>query len=87
MGVLPLEYMEVESAEILGLSGKETFKITGISDGLVPGKTLEVTAIRPDGNTTSFKVKCRLDSEIEVAYYQHGGILHYVLREFIKDHK
>lgn len=87
MGVLPLEYLDGESAESLGLNGKESIDITGISEGLKPGKILEVTVKSPERDTTSFKVKCRMDSEIEVAYYQHGGILHYVLREFVRDHK
>lgn len=84
MGVLPLQYMEGESAEMLGLSGTETFTITGIANGLHPQKVLEVEAQSDKGTTISFKVLTRIDSLIEVKYYEHGGILHYVLRDFLK---
>ncbi len=84
MGVLPLQYQDGQNAESLGLTGKENFSITGISDGLSPLKMLEVKAIKEDGNRVSFSVVCRLDSEIEVEYYKNGGILHYVLRGFLK---
>ncbi|PRY88643.1 aconitate hydratase AcnA [Mongoliibacter ruber] len=84
MGVLPLQYKAGETAESLGLSGKEAFTITGISNGLSPLKQLHVVADREDGTTLEFKVLCRLDSAIEVEYYKNGGILHYVLRDFLK---
>jgi len=84
MGVLPLEYAEGESAESLGLSGKEKFNISGISEGLKPLQTLKVTAEKSDGENVEFDVLVRLDSKIEVEYYQNGGILQYVLRDFLK---
>lgn len=83
MGVLPLQYAEKETAESLGLTGKESFTIKGISDGLSPLKNLQVDARREDGFSTSFEVICRLDSAIEIEYFKNGGILHYVLREFL----
>ena len=83
MGVLPLQYMQGESAESLGLSGNEYFSINGISDGIRPMKVLEVTTRDDSGNKKSFKVTARLDSEIETAYYKNGGILQYVLRQFM----
>ena len=83
MGVLPLQYMAGQSADSLGLSGMETFQILGISEGLTPLKNLQVKAIRKDGSTVSFEVIGRLDSVIEIAYYKNGGILHYVLRQFL----
>ncbi len=83
MGVLPLQYMDGQSAETLGISGLETFHITGISEGLTPLKTLQIKAARQDGSTLSFEVIGRLDSDIEIAYYKNGGILHYVLRQFL----
>ena len=83
MGVLPLQYQKGDSAESLGLTGKESFNITGIGEGLSPAKTMHVTASNGDGKETTFDVLCRLDSNIEVAYYKNGGILHYVLRNFL----
>ncbi|SIN83095.1 aconitate hydratase AcnA [Algoriphagus halophilus] len=85
MGVLPLQFISGEHAESLGLTGFETFSIEGISDGLKPGQRFRVEAVDQDGNKKEFHVKSRLDSEVEIAYYQHGGILNYVLRDFLKD--
>lgn len=83
MGVLPLEFKKGMNAESLGLSGKETFHITGLTSGLTPLKELEVTATNAEGKETKFNVTARLDSNIEVAYYKNGGILQYVLRQFL----
>lgn len=83
MGVLPLVYKPGENAESLGLTGEETFSILGIGEGLVPGKEMTVIAHRPDGFSLHFKVDCRLDSQIEIEYYRNGGILQYVLRQFL----
>lgn len=83
MGVLPLQYKNGENAESLGLTGKEYFSITGIEEGLVPAKTLQVIVKTEDNGETTFEVLCRLDSNIEVEYYKNGGILHYVLRNFL----
>ncbi len=84
MGVLPLQYMKGENAATLGLTGTENFTITGIAQGLTPQKVLEVEARSKDSKTIQFKVIARIDSLIEVKYYEHGGILHYVLRDFLK---
>ena len=81
MGVLPLQFLDGEGAESLGLSGHETFTIRGISDGLQPGDQLTVIAECEDGSTTQFEVGVRLDSDVDVEYYQNGGILHTVLRK------
>ncbi|EON78659.1 Aconitate hydratase [Lunatimonas lonarensis] len=83
MGVLPLQYADGQTADSLGLTGKELFSVEGISGGLTPLKILQVSATREDGTTQSFEAIARLDSEIEIAYYTHGGILHYVLRQFL----
>ncbi len=83
MGVLPLQFLEGQSAEHLGLQGDEIFDIEGIAEGLTPGKRLRVVARKPGGSTVEFEVLTRLDSEIEIAYYHHGGILQYVLRQFL----
>ena len=85
MGVLPLQFKAGEDANILGLSGHETMSITGIEEGLKPGKELDVTALKEDGSEIRFKAIIRLDSEIEVEYIKQGGILQYVLRQFLDE--
>ena len=84
MGVLPLKYLNGETAESLGLTGKERIDISGIAEGLKPMKKLHVTAHKDSGETVAFDVEARLDSEIEIAYFLNGGILQYVLRNFLK---
>lgn len=84
MGVLPLQYLDGESAKSHGLTGKEYFNITGIENDLTPSKKVTVTAKNDDGKEIEFKAIARLDSPIEVAYYQNEGILQYVLRQFLK---
>jgi aconitate hydratase len=79
MGVLPLQFLEGQSASTLGLTGTEVFSISGISSGIAPGKTLKVTA-----GSKSFDVKCRVDTPAEVEYILHGGILQFVLRQLAK---
>ncbi len=79
MGVLPLEFHTGDGWEELGLTGHETITIEGIED-LQPGQDLTVRAQREDGTAISFPVRARVDSAGELAYYRHGGILHYVLR-------
>jgi aconitate hydratase len=79
MGILPLEFLDGENADTLGLKGAEEFGIGGIREGLAPGKVLTVT-VRGGGQARSFDVRCRIDSPVEVDYYRHGGILPYVLR-------
>jgi aconitate hydratase len=80
MGVLPLQFKPGESHESLGLKGTETYQITEIASDLFPGKELPVIAKHPDGTQIRFQVIARLDSPVEVTYFQHGGILNYVLR-------
>ena len=85
MGVLPLQYKNGETAESLGITGSETFSITGIADGLKPLKEVMVTAINSKGVEVRFMAIARLDSLIEIEYYRNGGILQYVLRQFLKN--
>lgn len=85
MGVLPLQFKDGESPDTYGLTGKEVFSINGLSDGLKPMKTLKMTAQKEDGSTVEFDVVARIDSQVEVEYYRHGGILQYVLRQFLKE--
>lgn len=80
MGVLPLQFKPGDSHESLGLTGYETYEITGIASDLFPGKALPVIAQNSDGGQIRFQAVARLDSPVEVTYYQHGGILNYVLR-------
>lgn len=79
MGILPLQFKADESAESLGLTGQETYDFDGLGDG--SGKELNVTATAKDGSVKNFTVDVRIDTPKEVEYYQHGGILHYVLRQ------
>ncbi len=85
MGVAPLVFMDGQNAASLGLDGSETFSITGLAENLTPHKTLEVKAVHPNGKTTNFKVKARLDSAIEIEYYKNNGILQYVFRQYLKN--
>jgi aconitate hydratase len=77
MGVLPLEFPTGQSAESLGLTGEETFEIES-PEGK---REVTVTATKPDGSTLEFSATVRIDTPQEFEYYQHGGILHYVLRQ------
>ena len=86
MGLLPLQFLPNESATSLGLTGEETFDILGLAQ-LTPGQTLEVKATTADGQTRSFKVKCRIDTPNEIEYFRHGGILPYVLRQTVRSSK
>ncbi|MBL8651163.1 MAG: aconitate hydratase AcnA [Sphingopyxis sp.] len=80
MGVLPLQLLDGQSRETLGLTGDDQFTITGVAD-LKPRQTVTVTVTRPDGSTFAFDTLCRIDTANEVEYYMNGGILHYVLRK------
>ena len=80
MGVLPLQFGEGDTAESLGLTGRETLDILGVSEGLEPHARLTVVARTDDGQETSFSTIARLDSDVDVEYYRNGGILHTVLR-------
>jgi len=83
MGVLPLEFAAGDSAEALGLTGRETFSVRGLSGGIRPGQDATVEAIRDDGTTLTFTVRVRIDGPAEVEYYRHGGILQMVLRQML----
>lgn len=84
LGVLPLQYQEGETAENLGLTGTETFTISGISEGLTPHKLVDVLAVNEKNEIINFKAIARLDSLIDIEYYRNGGILQYVLRQFLE---
>ena len=82
MGVLPLQFMEGEGPEELGLDGTEAFDIP-IDNSLSAGDEIKVTATKSDGTEITFRALNRCDTPIEVDYFRHGGILHYVLRDFL----
>ena len=84
MGVLPLEFVEGQTPKSLGLTGRETFDITGVADGLEPRCTLAVTATAEDGRKVEFETVARLDSDVDVEYYTNGGILQTVLRKMAR---
>ena len=83
MGVLPLQFEEGQSAESLGITGFETFSVSGISEDLYPGKKMTVTVTDPGGRQRELHAICRLDTPVEVEYYRNGGILQTVLRQMI----
>jgi aconitate hydratase len=83
MGVLPLEFLPGENAKSLGLSGLEVFDFEGLAQNFEPRKKIKVTARDTSGNVKSFTALARVDTPFEVAYYQHGGILQYVLRQML----
>ena len=80
MGILPLQYATGDTAASLGLTGRETFDVLGISDGLRPRQELTVVAHGDDGRETRFRVVARLDGAIDVTYLRNGGVLQTVLR-------
>jgi aconitate hydratase len=84
MGVLPLQFRDGEGWERLGLDGTETYAISGIAD-MTPRKTVKVRAEKRDGSRVEFEAVSRLNTDIDVAYYRHGGILPYVLRKMMKE--
>jgi aconitate hydratase len=83
MGVLPLEFLPGENPKTLGLTGLEIFEIEGLAHNFEPRKKMKVLARDPSGKETKFTAVARVDTPFEVAYYQHGGILHYVLRQML----
>ncbi|MBI2539713.1 MAG: aconitate hydratase AcnA [Deltaproteobacteria bacterium] len=84
MGIVPLQFKAGESLKSLGLTGFETYDVTGISDGLALKKELTVKAKGDDGSVKEFKTICRIDTPAELDYYRHGGILEYVLRQLLQ---
>ena len=84
MGVLPLQYFPGESAASLGLDGTEIYSTLNLADNLQPGQTVKIQAVRADGQAITIDTLCRIDTPVEVTYYRNGGILHTVLRDFLK---
>jgi aconitate hydratase len=88
MGVMPLEFLEGQNADSLGLTGREVFDIEGLAAGVASGfqggREIAVRATSDEGKVTDFKARVRLDTPQEIEYYRHGGILHYVLRQLLR---
>ena len=83
MGVLPLQFKEGTTAQTLKLDGSETYDIVGLDANLKPQQDLTLKITRKDGSVENIAVACRIDTPIEIDYYQHGGILPYVLRQLV----
>jgi aconitate hydratase len=83
MGVLPLQFKSGETRDTLGLTGTETYTITGLTEELKPGARVQVRARSEDGREKTFEATLRIDSAIEVEYYRHGGVLQMVLRRLL----
>jgi aconitate hydratase len=84
MGVLPLQFLPGQNAESLGLDGTEVFTIAALNESLAPGQQLIVAVKHSNGTSKNFSVISRLDSKIEIDYYRNGGILQYMLRNFLE---
>ena len=85
MGVLPLQFKEGVTAQSLKLDGSETYDVLGLNAGLKPQQDLTLRITRANGQTQQVPVICRIDTPIEIDYYQHGGILPYVLRQLLAE--
>jgi aconitate hydratase len=83
MGVLPLQFKEGVNAQSLKLDGTETYDIVGLDANIKPQQDLTLKITRKDGSVENVNVRCRIDTPIEIDYYQHGGILPYVLRQLV----
>jgi aconitate hydratase len=83
MGVLPLQFKDGTTAQTLKLDGTETYDVVGLGPSLKPQQDLALKITRQDGTTENVPVRCRIDTPIEIDYYQHGGILPYVLRQIV----
>ena len=85
MGVLPLQYKDGDTAASLGLDGTEAFSTVNLTDDVQPGQDITIKAVKADGTEVVFDTVCRIDTPVEVDYYRNGGILHTVLRNFLKN--
>jgi aconitate hydratase len=83
MGVLPLQFKDGTTAQTLKLDGTETYDVVGLTAAIKPQQDLTLKITRKDGSVENVVVRCRIDTPIEIDYYQHGGILPYVLRQIV----
>jgi aconitate hydratase len=84
MGALPLVFKKGEGWQSLGLDGAESYSISGI-ENMTPRKVMQVKAVKEDGKEINFEVIARLDTEVDVAYFENNGILPYVLRKVLDE--
>ena len=84
MGVLPLQFLEGTNAKTLKLDGTETYDLIGLSDQLKPRQELKLRITRKNGASEEVPLKVRIDTEIEIDYYKHGGILPFILRQLME---
>ena len=83
MGILPLQFKDGENVQTLNLDGSEIISITGFADDLQPGQMVTMRITRQNGETHTTELLIRIDSPVEVEYYKNGGILDYVIRNFL----
>jgi aconitate hydratase len=83
MGVLPLQFKDGTTAQTLKLDGSEVYDVVGLDGSLKPQQDLVLRVTRKDGTVENVSVRCRIDTPIEIEYYQHGGILPFVLRQLV----
>jgi aconitate hydratase len=83
MGVLPLQFKDGTTAQSLKLDGTETYDVVGLTAAIKPQQDLTLKITRKNGSVENVSVRCRIDTPIEIEYYQHGGILPYVLRQIV----
>ncbi len=84
MGVIPFEFTAGTTRKTLGLTGSETVSIRGLEGGLKPLSLVPCTITSADGTERTIQIRCRIDTEIEIEYVEHGGVLHYVLRDLAR---
>jgi aconitate hydratase len=84
MGVIPFEFTGGDNRKSLGLTGDETFAISGLAGDLKPLAIVPCTITFADGTVKTIDLKCRIDTAIEIEYVENGGVLHYVLRNLAK---
>jgi len=84
MGVIPFEFTGGDTRKTLGLTGAETVSISGLEGDLKPLSLVPCTITSANGNQRTIQIRCRIDTEIEIEYVEHGGVLHYVLRDLAK---
>ena len=85
MGILPLQFKSGENVQTLNLDGSEIISITGFAEDLQPGQMATMNIVRANGEIQTTELLIRIDSPVEVEYYKHGGILDYVIRNFLSD--
>jgi aconitate hydratase len=84
MGVIPLEFTNGDTRRTLGLKGDEVISVSGLAGALKPLAVVPCTILYADGRERTIELRCRIDTAIEIEYVEHGGVLHYVLRNLAR---